>query len=87
MIPSLPYSLFQSSFLSSAELGSQITKEKFPLFFEYLEHMKQDPAVKKSLIPLENHVAALKSFVTGVHDYSYTDLQGTGVTVYSRKEN
>ncbi len=71
----------------SAEIGAEVTKENFPLFFDYLELMKQDPAVKKSYIPKEIHVAMVKTFVTGVHDYSVADLQGTGVTVYSRKED
>ena len=71
----------------SAEIGSQVTKEKFPLYFEYVETMKQDAAVKKSYIPVEKHVACFKSFVTGVHDYSIVDLDGTGLTIYSRKED
>ena len=70
----------------SVELGAQVSKEKFPLFFEYLEVMKQDEAVKKSILPVESHIAILNAFKTGVHDYSHTDLQGTGVTIYSRED-
>ena len=68
-------------------MGAEITKDKFPHFFDYVELMKQDPAVKKSFLPAEIHIAFVKSVVAGVHDYSTGDLQGTGVTIYSRKED
>jgi hypothetical protein len=73
--------------LSPPELGSLVTKDKFPIFFEYLDHMKEDEAVKQSYLSTEAHIAFVKSYKAGVHDYSIADTKGTGITIYAKKED
>lgn len=70
------------------EIGSSITKEKFPLFFDYIDRMKQNEAVKQSYLPPEAHAAFIKGMVNndGYQDYSTVDIHGTGVTIYTKKE-
>ncbi len=72
-----------SSFFS--DLGSLITKDKFPLYTDYIARMKEDPAVKPSYLPPQAHLAFMKSSRNGVHDYSAADIHGTGVTIYTKK--
>ena len=50
--------------------------------------MKQEDAVKQSFLPSEAHIAFFKTTQsTGTHDYSTVDLNGTGVTIYTKKED
>ena len=73
---------------SISDLGSQITKEKFPLFLDYVERMKQTETVKKGgYLPPEAHIAFVKSAIAGAHDYGTADVDGTGVTVYAKKKD
>ena len=49
--------------------------------------MKEDRAVKQSLLSDEAHLAFIKGAAdTGKHDYSHADRTGQGVTIYTRKE-
>ena len=57
----------------------------FPLYNEYIERMKLEPAVQESYLPPEVHRAFIMAGRKGVHDYSVADTKGTGVTIYTRK--
>lgn len=74
---------------SIPDLGSRITKEKFPLFLDYVDRMLEEKAVKQGgYLPTEAHIAFVKSAtVAGVHDYSIADIHGTGVTIYAKKKD
>ena len=50
--------------------------------------MLQDPAVKKTALPPEKHLAFFKTMkeTGGQHDYSVADLDGKGVTIYTKKQ-
>ena len=49
--------------------------------------MKENEAVKQSLLSDEAHAAFIKGFTdTGKHDYSTADRTGEGVTIYTKKE-
>lgn len=72
--------------VSRAALAAAITKEKFPLFHDYVERMKEDGAVKQHYMPPEAHVAFIRTLKeTGKHDYGTADVHGTGITVYAKK--
>ena len=72
---------------SSTELSSVFSEERFPTFFDWIGQMKQTDAVKKSLLPDEAHLAFIKSFKEGKHDYSHADLTGEGITIYTKKQD
>ena len=49
--------------------------------------MKQTDAVKKSMQPDEAHLAFIKGYKDGKHDYSHADVTGEGITIYTRKQD
>ena len=49
--------------------------------------MKQTDAVKKSMLTDEAHLAFIKSFKEGKHDYGHADLTGEGITIYTKKQD
>ena len=61
-------------------------EDQFPAVFAWIERMKATDAVKKLYQPPEAHVAFIKSFKEGVHNYSHSDTTGKGVTIYAKKE-
>lgn len=64
-------------------LGSLITKDKLPLFFDYLDRMKQDKAVQKSYLTPETHLAYLNSYLGG-NGGNY-GVAVPGVTIYTKR--
>ena len=72
---------------SSTELSSVFSEDRFPTFFGWIGRMKQTDAVKKSMLTDEAHLAFIKSFKEGKHDYSHADLTGEGVTIYTKKQD
>ena len=69
-------------------LGAAVTADKFPLVHDYISRMLQDAAVKKTALPPEKHLAFYKKMKEsdGQHDYSVADLEGKGVTIYTKKQ-
>ena len=57
------------------------------MFWDYVEHMKQTKAVKKTSLPTEVHIAFTKYLVkNGFPDYGIiADFNNTGFTVYVGK--
>ena len=50
--------------------------------------MKATDAVKKSYQPPEAHAAFINSVVmTGKGDYNHADVNGKGITLYSKKDS
>ena len=73
-------------FFTSAVLGEQITKDKFPRLFDYISRMLQNEAVKKTALPTDMHLKFINGFVSsGNHDYSVVDITGNGVVMYTKK--
>ena len=72
-----------------AAYNEAVTEEKLPLVHSYISRMLQDPAVKKTALAPEKHLAFFKSYFQpgGKHDYGVADLDGKGVTIYTRKED
>ncbi len=68
------------------EIGEAVNKDKFPLVFSWINLMKENEAVKQSFLPTKNHLAFLKSYLSGEHDYGAVDLTGEGVRIYTKKE-
>ena len=68
--------------------SAAVTVDKFPLFHDYISWMLQDEAVKKTALPPEKHLAFAKKMKEsdGQHDYSVADLDGKGVTIYTKKQ-
>lgn len=68
--------------------AAAVTADKFPLVHDYITRMLQDEAVKKTALPPEKHLAFYKKMKEsdGKHDYSVADLDGKGVTIYTKKQ-
>ena len=49
--------------------------------------MRETKAVKETMLPVEVHVAIIKSFQTGKHDYSPADLSGKGLPIYTCRKD
>ena len=75
--------------MSNVAFNEAVTEEKLPLLHNYISRMLQDPPVKKTALAPEKHLAFYKSYSQpdGKHDYSVADLDGKGVTIYTRKED
>ena len=67
--------------------AAAITEDKFPRVHRYISRMLQDPAVKKTALPPEKHLAFYTSAKEEKHDYSVADLDGNGVTIYTKKQD
>ena len=67
--------------------SAAVTADKFPLVHDYISQMLQDAAVKKTALPPEKHLVFYKKMKEsdGQHDYSVADLEGKGVTIYTKK--
>lgn len=69
------------------ELAEAVNKDKFPVLFSWIDRMKENEAVKKSILPIANHLAFLESVLSGgPGDYGTADLTGKGIEIYTRKE-
>ena len=74
--------------LPKIAFSAAVTADKFPLVHDYISRMLQDEAVKKTALPPEKHLAFYKKAKEsdGQHDYSVADLDGKGVTIYTKKQ-
>ena len=68
--------------------AAAVTAGKFPLVHDFISRMLQDEVVKKTALPPEKHLAFYKKMKEsdGKHDYSVADLDGKGVTIYTKKQ-
>ncbi len=68
--------------------SAAVTADEFPLDLDYISQMLQDAAVKKTALPPEKHLAFYEKIKEsdGQHDYSVADLDGKGVTIYTKKQ-
>ncbi len=80
------HSLTHTHTHTHTEIGEAVNKDKFPLVFNWINLMKENEAVKQSFLPTENHLAFLKSYLSGPGDYGAVDLTGEGVRIYTKKE-
>ena len=66
------------------KLREAITKEKFPIFFAWVDRMLADEAVKATSRTPQQHYDFTKSWISGgEHVY---DHDGKEYTIYARKE-
>ena len=73
--------------LPHADLSLVFSEDRFPTFFGWIGRMKQTDAVKKTMQPDEAHLAFIKGYKDGKHDYSHADVTGEGITIYTRKQD
>ena len=82
------FMLIHTHTLTHTAFAAAVTADKFPLVHDYITRMLQDEAVKKTALPPEKHLAFYKKMKEsdGQHDYSIADLDGKGVTIYTKKQ-
>ncbi len=64
-----------------------MNKDKFPVLFGWIDRMRENEIVKKTLLPTANHLTFFESVLGGgLGDFGAADLTGEGIKIYTRKE-